>query len=236
MLCEEELNMKRMLWLVGLMILVGAPSLHSLADGDTSDALEGSERWNRSEWNDYFKSQYPDLYNRDLPEFRKTPQKYWSDLMGDVCPVYARNKISIAASPKEVFDAIVNAKDWQLFYLNGTVSEITSKRRDAIDRLEPEATFKWKTLGHNTKSKVVVYDENRALGWISDDALFRGFHRWVLRKEGEGTHVMTDECHQGLATIFYDREAMARSLTVSHQLWLEGIGAYIKAKRVLDHN
>jgi ribosome-associated toxin RatA of RatAB toxin-antitoxin module len=140
-------------------------------------------------------------------------------------PVFSRNVLEIPAPPTEVFSALCAATEWPAFYPNAADVVIEEGREQ---RLRAGAHFTWRTFSTRQASEVVLFDADRALGWTADSPGTRAFHRWILEPVAEGTRLVTrlvtEECQFGPAT-WLDAHWMSRSLSATHQIWLERLRA-----------
>jgi hypothetical protein len=136
-------------------------------------------------------------------------------------PVFAHNAIDVAAPPPMVFAILCDAPAWPTFYPNAAdvVMEAGGE-----PRLHAGARFTWRTFSTLQKSEVVLFEADRAVGWTADSPGTRALHRWILEPmaRGAGTRLVTEECQAGL-TASIDRYWMNRSLSATHQIWLERI-------------
>jgi hypothetical protein len=140
-------------------------------------------------------------------------------------PVFAHNALDIPAPPAAVFAALCEAPAWPTFYPNAADVVIEEGREQ---RLRAGARFVWRTFSTRQASQVVLFEADRALGWTADSPGTRAFHRWILEPVADGTqlstHLITEECQFGLAARI-DAHWMNRSLSATHQIWLERLRA-----------
>jgi uncharacterized protein YndB with AHSA1/START domain len=145
-------------------------------------------------------------------------------------PVFSQNVLEIAAPPTAVFAALCAATEWPTFYPNAADVVIEEGREE---RLRAGARFTWRTFSTRQASEVVVFEADRALGWTADSPGTRALHRWILEPVAGGTRVgtrvVTEECQFGLAARI-DAHWMNRSLSATHQIWLEHLRARLAGK------
>ena len=139
-------------------------------------------------------------------------------------PVFAHNALEIPAPADVVFSVLVDATGWPVFYPNAADVRIEG---GAETLLRPGARFAWKTFATWQRSEVVMFERDVSLGWTADSPGTRAFHRWVLEPTANGTRVVTEECQHGMIACI-DRRWMNRSLSATHQIWLERLRDHVR--------
>ena len=133
-------------------------------------------------------------------------------------PVYAHNETFIpGAKPEDVFKLLTDASRWSAIYPNATNVKVQGG-----GPLQQGSTFTWRTFAQDLKSKVTLYEPNRALGWTFEKAGVRGFHRWFVKPENGGVRLVTEEVELGIAPTL-SAPVMNRGLAASHQVWVEQV-------------
>ena len=130
--------------------------------------------------------------------------------------MHVRNEIAIAAPPRVVWDALVRADDWPVWYPNARDVRIAGGGRD----LEAGTSFNWTTFGVAVTSTVREYAPAERIAWDGHGLLLDVYHAWLIEPRGAGCWVLTEETQNGLAAraqaLF-----MPKRMWRGHQLWLE---------------
>ena len=130
--------------------------------------------------------------------------------------MFAHNDIRINAPPEAVWRWLVDATRWPTFYPNSK-----DVRIEGEDELRDGTVFRWSTFGLDIESRVVEFDPFVRLGWYGyapgEAPAF--FHRWLIKPDGAGSLVITEETGIGPGAMQMrqeDEERMHRG----HGLWL----------------
>jgi hypothetical protein len=132
--------------------------------------------------------------------------------------VYACNEIAIAAPAERIWRWLIRAARWPDWYSNSrNVKFLSGCEPD----LFPGTEFQWKTFGATIRSKVIVFDPPRELGWDAR-GLLRAYHGWLIESDGDECRVVTEECQNGLLPAlawWYLRPMLLRG----HRNWVESL-------------
>jgi hypothetical protein len=142
--------------------------------------------------------------------------------------VFAHNEIVFPnISPEAVFDIMIQPQGWNSFYPNSGEAFVEDRggNRTPVTTLSKNLKYTWKTF--STKQNVEVMEFQRGatesfLAWFAASPGTDAYHRWIFRKEGENTRVITEEVQSGF-TVLIDFLMMNPALHASHQLWIEGL-------------
>lgn len=133
----------------------------------------------------------------------------------DQSSVFCHNEMMVPTPPQRVWEWLVTAGMWSRWYVNAGDVELPGNQV----RLEKNMVFRWRTFGARITSKVVEYDPPNAIGWTWWRRGARGYHGWLLRAEGDGTRVITEETQHGLLPWLL-RPILRRALAIAHEYWL----------------
>jgi hypothetical protein len=90
--------------------------------------------------------------------------------------------------------------------------------------LKPGTEWRWKTFGVAIRSRVMVFEPHRELGWDAHSLANHCYHGWLFEAldGGARTKVVTEESQNGVINSllrWYLRWNMPRG----HQIWLESL-------------
>jgi hypothetical protein len=214
---------------LGLLQIGCVASEAAPADGEGEDLdLTTGKPKTALGWNFWFKRRYPELYITSARS--ETDARPWGggfDPASD--PVFAHNEIFLeGVAPKTVLGRMLRASEWQTYYDNSGPALLPNG--EPVARLSLGLEYRWTTFSVAQKMKVVELVENdreSALAWQGGSLGTEVYHRWIFRKEGAGTRVITEEIERGLAPLL-DHHMMNPSLRCGHELWLRGLAKKVK--------
>lgn len=130
--------------------------------------------------------------------------------------LFAHNEVRINAPLGAVWRWLVEATRWPDYYPNSKNVGI-----DGDTELKDGTVFYWSTFGLDLESRVVEFEPHARLGWYgyAPGQLPAFFHRWLLKPDGDGCLVITEETGNGPGAKEMrqkDEERMHRG----HDLWL----------------
>lgn len=129
---------------------------------------------------------------------------------------YVHNEIEINATPEKVWDILVDALQWESWYVGAkNVSLLNPVDR----RLNANSVFTWITMGLKFKTVVQEYEPNRLLAWESKKKSIQGYHVWLIIPTAQGCKVITDESQNGWLT-FFEKTFQGKKLKKLHDVWL----------------
>lgn len=141
--------------------------------------------------------------------------------------VHAHNEIETAASPEQIWRSLCHAAAWPQWYSNCAWLRFPDK--DGPD-LKRHTRFVWKTFGAKVRSKVLVYEPFREIGWDAFTAGLKAYHGWIIEPLADGgCRVITEETQRG-PLVRVARRYLRRGLLREHQNWLESL-----ARLALSH-
>jgi hypothetical protein len=134
--------------------------------------------------------------------------------------VHAHNQIITAASPEHVWRWLCRAAAWPQWYSNCTWLKFPD--HDGPD-LKQGTRFVWKTFGATVRSKVLVFEPFREIGWDAFAIGLKAYHGWIIEPlDNGGCRIITEETQKGpLVTV--GRWYLRRALLREHQNWLESL-------------
>ena len=147
-----------------------------------------------------------------MPDFRWPP-----GYEPERSPLDVRNEIRIEAPPPVVWAWLVAAERWPSYYRNSA-----RVRVEGGGDLRPGVRFSWWTFGVRVSSRVREFEPPERLAWDAKEIGAAGYHAWLLLRDGDGTHVVTEETQHGPAMVV-GRLAVAPLMRHFHQRWLEGL-------------
>ena len=131
--------------------------------------------------------------------------------------LFAHNEIRINAGPERVWRWLVAAPRWPEYYPNSKDVSIDGGGHGLADG----TVFHWSTFGLPLESRVVEFEPNVRLGWHGyapgEPPAF--FHRFLLKPDGDGCLVITEETGNGPGAKKM-RDADEERMHRSHDLWL----------------
>jgi uncharacterized protein YndB with AHSA1/START domain len=147
-----------------------------------------------------------------MPEFR-WPEGYEPERS----PLDVRNEIRIGASPEVVWAWLVRAERWPSYYRNSA-----RVRVEGGGDLRPGVRFSWWTFGTRVRSQVREFEPPERLAWDAKEIGASGYHAWLLRPDGDGCRVLTEETQRG-PSMAVGAFVVAPLMRRFHQRWLEGL-------------
>jgi uncharacterized protein YndB with AHSA1/START domain len=132
-------------------------------------------------------------------------------------PVIVRDEIHVDAPVAEVWRLHTDVDGW-----TGWRDDVSVARLDGP--FTTGAVFHWETGGLAIDSTIrAVEPEHRTL-WGGPAAGIEGRHVWTFTREGDGTHVVTEESWSG-PPVDADPEQARTMLAASIRVWLESLAA-----------
>lgn len=129
---------------------------------------------------------------------------------------FVHNEIAINASPEIVWQFLIDALKWELWYegaKNVSFKNVTDKKLNA------NSIFEWETMGLKFESTIKQFEPNKLLAWESKKRSIQGFHVWLIVPTDKGCKVITDESQNGWLT-FFEKTFQAKKLEKLHDIWL----------------
>lgn len=129
---------------------------------------------------------------------------------------YVHNEIEINATPQQVWQLLIQAKDWIHWY-DGIQNINFEDSTQQI--LAPGIKVFWNSMGQSLNNTVTEFVPNERLAWTFEEAKIQGHHAWLILTTETGCKVITDESQTGrlakLQKIFIPRKLMKQ-----HDQWL----------------
>jgi uncharacterized protein YndB with AHSA1/START domain len=132
---------------------------------------------------------------------------------------HAVNELEIAAEPEVVWAWLVRPDLWPTYYSN---AKLIKHLEGAWPKVELGSRFRWWSFGAFVTSEIVEYEPPVRIAWDAKELGGRGHHGWLLRAEGGGTFVRTEETQKGWG-IQAVKPALRPLMVRYHQRWLEGL-------------
>jgi hypothetical protein len=143
-----------------------------------------------------------------------------SGMEPDHALVHAHNEIVTTALPEDVWRWLCHANTWQQWYRN--CAWLNFPDGDGPD-LKRNTHFVWKTFGVTVRSRVLVFDPMREIGWDAYAVGLRAFHGWLIDPlDHGGCRIVTEETQNG-PLVWIGRAYLRRALLREHQNWLESL-------------
>ncbi len=132
--------------------------------------------------------------------------------------VFVNNQITIPAPVSAVWQTLIRAEEWPVWYPNSAEIHFVSH---AGPDLRDRSRFRWNTYGSRISCKVLEFEPQRRLGWNAHGIGVDAYHAWLLTPlDDGGTHVLTQETQNGwLARL--GKRLMPERMERKHQQWLE---------------
>jgi uncharacterized damage-inducible protein DinB/uncharacterized protein YndB with AHSA1/START domain len=133
-----------------------------------------------------------------------------------VSDFYVHNEIEINATPEQVWQLLVRAKDWIQWYDGIQNIRFEDSAQEALAK---DTKVFWNSMGQSLNNTVVEFKPYQALAWQFNEAKIQGHHAWVIIPTATGCRVITDESQTGrlakLQKIFLPKKLMKQ-----HDKWL----------------
>lgn len=136
-------------------------------------------------------------------------------------PVKARSEIRIDAPVPEVWNLLVNARDWPAW--NPDIKSVSVE-----GALEEGSRFEWGPAWPRIRSEVKVCVPESMLAWTGSMLHIRAVHVWRLRGEGGAAVLATEESLEGFAVSVL---MPARKLEANLAAWLGRFKAHAPIAR-----
>lgn len=107
---------------------------------------------------------------------------------------YISNEIEVKASPKTVWNILIDAPSWSSYYKGATEVQLLDQQQT---RLEANSQFAWKTMGLRFTSVIKEYEPYKRLSWESKRRDIQGYHAWLIIPTEEGSKIITEESQNG---------------------------------------
>ena len=88
-----------------------------------------------------------------------------------------------------VWSCLIQARDWPSWYSNSQAVSIDG----GADRLSLGVTFRWRTFGVRLVSHVEECVPGERIAWNAHGRGVWAYHAWLIRTQGAGCHVVTEE-------------------------------------------
>jgi hypothetical protein len=128
------------------------------------------------------------------------------------------NEIEIQAKPQVVWEILINAKEWHIYY-KGAQSKIEFLDTNAAN-LAYGLTFKFHTMGLKFQPVINEFVPYERLAWTSRIKSIKGYHAWVIVPTTYGCRLITAESQIGFLT-FMQKVFQPNKLLKLHDTWLK---------------
>ena len=133
-------------------------------------------------------------------------------------PVHVVNRLSMTVPASLVWQRLIDARHWPLFYDNAANILIEG----GGDRLGPGTVFRWRSFGVHLLTTVREFEPETRLAWLATSTGIRAWHAWEITPTETGCDVLTEETQHGLVARLGKLVYPAR-MHEQHQRWLEGL-------------
>lgn len=150
-----------------------------------------------------------------------------SDYEPSVSDFFVPNEIDINASAQIVWDVLINAEQWHLFYKQAKGLKI---KNGTEGKLFHSAVFTWYPAGKFTAT-IRDFEAPYQLAWYAEDRKksMTVYHAWKIIPTKKGCTLVTQESQNGPRT-FWEKVFVPNMIKKHHQKWLEGI------KKIAENN
>ena len=129
-------------------------------------------------------------------------------------PIYSRKEIIINAPVEKVWQIQTGIKSWVNWQ-----PDVTSAKLEGP--LATGTVFRWKVKGLAITSTLHTVEPNQHIGWTGVSLGMYAIHNWTFERQGENTHVVTEESLSGWLTRLmklFDPLFLEKSLEMSLQI------------------
>ncbi|MCC5944710.1 MAG: DinB family protein [Bernardetiaceae bacterium] len=133
---------------------------------------------------------------------------------------YIYNEIDIHASPQEVWDILIDAKQWHTFYKG--VQKPVVILDSTTNILKNNVAFELKTMGLDLTPKIKEFIAPSRMAWQVESKNLQAYHAWLIVPTQKGCKLITAEAQNGFLT-FLQKVFQPNKLLNLHQHWLEVI-------------
>ncbi len=131
---------------------------------------------------------------------------------------FVHNTIEIEAEPQVVWDLLINAESWHLWYEGMKNVKVRSNDEGKLDT---ETVLSFETMGQYFETVTVrEFDPPYRLSWESVRNDIQGYHAWMIVPTEAGCKVITSESQHGLKA-FLQKAFLPNKLRKLHDVWLE---------------
>lgn len=160
----------------------------------------------------YLAATFSAFAQQNSPETIKWPTEYEPSR----AKFYVHNEIEINATPEKVWGILVDALQWESWYVGAKNVALTPPTDTTLDA---KSVFSWLTMGLRFESTIRQFDPNRLLAWESKKKSIQGYHVWLIVPSTNGCKVITDESQNGWLT-FFEKTFQGKKLKKLHDVWL----------------
>jgi len=151
---------------------------------------------------------------------KRSPDFHWPvGFSPDDADLFAHNEIFINASCVAVWQHLVEAPKWPLWYSNAHDVHILN---DQTGLLQQDSKFEFSTFGMHFDAKVSEYVSNSRLAWFGKGPDVNAYHAWLFAPLARGCQVITEEVAKGQGAIGI-RNSDPNAMHKGHELWLTSL-------------
>lgn len=140
----------------------------------------------------------------------------------DQAPVHVRNELLIAAAPAVVWAWLIRAPLWPTWYANAHHVRASDGASDSLTDLAAGSRFRWETFGVAIASEVAEFLPTERIAWSARGMGVDAYHAWLLRPEGDGCRVLTEESQYGWGARLKNF-LLPHCMSDGHDLWLKSL-------------
>ena len=151
---------------------------------------------------------------------KHSPDLHWpAGFSPDHADLFAHNEIFIAASCASVWQHLVEAPKWPLWYSNAHDVHILN---DRTGLLQQDSKFEFDTFGMHFDAQVSEYVPKTRLAWFGKGPDVKAYHTWLLAPLASGCQVITEEVAKGPVAVGI-RKSDPNAMHKGHELWLTSL-------------
>jgi hypothetical protein len=147
----------------------------------------------------------------------RSPEIHWpAGFSPDDADLFAHNEIFISAPCSRIWQLLVEAPKWPLWYPNSANVRILN---DHHGLLQQGTEFEFDTFGLHIDAKISEFVPESRMGWFGKGTGIDAYHPWLFVPVSKGCRVVTEEVAKGPVAIEI-RKTDPNGMHKGHDLWL----------------
>lgn len=130
--------------------------------------------------------------------------------------VYVRNVRHIHYRAQSVWETLVRARSWPLWYPNASNVRLPGD----VANLASGMVFHWTQSGIALRSEVREFEPPTRIAWFARSPWIQAYHAWDIHPERDMCTVVTEETQRGILPFVFGTLVRRRMLAI-HERWLE---------------
>jgi Polyketide cyclase / dehydrase and lipid transport len=144
------------------------------------------------------------------------PSFRWPDgFRPEQAALYVRNVRRIEQPAVAVWDALVRAPHWPVWYRNASRVRLPNGAHE----LALGMRFRWTQTGIPLDCEIREFEPTARIAWFARSPLIQAYHAWDIQVDGDACLVVTDETQRGFLPRLFGPLLKPRMLTI-HDRWL----------------